>query len=242
MRPAAIAAMLPFLAESPGNPSGAHGASRVTKTALEEAREIVAERARRRPERGRLHRKRERGRQPRVKGAAHSARERLGLDGVVTTAIEHKAVLGATARLEREGSASRTIGAHADGRVDLDALAQALDDAHRGRVGDARQQRDRCRVHTEIEPLRRLHGVGVQDRIRCALADERGDLRERLDDAGLVVDEHHRDDRGALVERVRRARRDRHAVGVRADRRRPGSPRARAARSRRARPCARCRW
>ena len=43
MRPDAIAAMLPFLAESPGNPSGAHGASRVTKTALEDAREIVAE-------------------------------------------------------------------------------------------------------------------------------------------------------------------------------------------------------
>ena len=43
MRPDAIAAMLPFLAESPGNPSGAHGASRVTKTALEAAREIVAD-------------------------------------------------------------------------------------------------------------------------------------------------------------------------------------------------------
>ena len=39
---AAIAAMLPFLAESPGNPSGAHGAARVTKTALEAAREVVA--------------------------------------------------------------------------------------------------------------------------------------------------------------------------------------------------------
>ena len=35
MRPEAVAAMTPFLAEHPGNPSGAHGASRATKTALE---------------------------------------------------------------------------------------------------------------------------------------------------------------------------------------------------------------
>jgi len=42
MRPEAIAAMLPFLADHPGNPSGGHAASRATKTALEEAREAVA--------------------------------------------------------------------------------------------------------------------------------------------------------------------------------------------------------
>ena len=42
MRPEAIAAMTPFLAEHPGNPSGAHGAARATKSALEEARETVA--------------------------------------------------------------------------------------------------------------------------------------------------------------------------------------------------------
>ena len=36
---------------------------------------------------------------------------------------------------------------------------------------------------------------------RRVLAHERRDLVERLDDARLVVDEHHRDDRGAFVER-----------------------------------------
>jgi cysteine desulfurase len=42
MRPEAIAAMLPFLADHPGNPSGSHGASRACKNALEAAREAVA--------------------------------------------------------------------------------------------------------------------------------------------------------------------------------------------------------
>ena len=43
MRPEAVAAMLPFLADHPGNPSGGHAAARAAKTALEEARETVAE-------------------------------------------------------------------------------------------------------------------------------------------------------------------------------------------------------
>ena len=39
-----------------------------------------------------------------IKGAAWALRERdPELDGIVTTGIEHKAVLGACARLEREG-------------------------------------------------------------------------------------------------------------------------------------------
>ena len=53
-------------------------------------------------------------------------------------------MLGACDRLEREGF--RVVAGRRptrDGVVDLDALAAALDDAHRGRVGDARQQRDR---------------------------------------------------------------------------------------------------
>ena len=42
MRPAAIAAMEPFLAGAFGNPSGSHAAARAAKTALEEARERIA--------------------------------------------------------------------------------------------------------------------------------------------------------------------------------------------------------
>ena len=42
MYPDAAAAMRPFQSETFGNPSGAHAAARAAKTALEEARELIA--------------------------------------------------------------------------------------------------------------------------------------------------------------------------------------------------------
>ena len=60
------------------------------------------------------------------------------------------------------------------------------------------------------------------------LAHERRDVGERLDDAGLVVDEHHRDDRGALVERRRERVEIDAAVGVARRSSRRGTLRARA--------------
>jgi cysteine desulfurase len=43
LRPEALEAMLPFLTEHYGNPSGSHAVSRRAKQAIEEAREVVAE-------------------------------------------------------------------------------------------------------------------------------------------------------------------------------------------------------
>jgi cysteine desulfurase len=128
MRPEAIAAMVPFLAEHPGNPSGSHGASRVTKTALEEAREVVAAACAAAPGEIVFTGSGSEADNLAVKGAARAARARAGLDGVVTTGIEHKAVLGATAALARSGFRCTAVAAHGDGRVDLDALAGALDE------------------------------------------------------------------------------------------------------------------
>ncbi len=127
MRPESIEAMLPFLSEHPGNPSGSHGAARAAKTALEEARETVA---------GVL------GCSPNelvftgggteadnlaIKGGARAARRRAGLDGVVTTAFEHKGVLAAAHRLEAEGFRVAETSVTAQGMVDLDDLARRLD-------------------------------------------------------------------------------------------------------------------
>ena len=128
MRPEAVAAMLPFLAESPGNPSGSHGASRVTKTALEDARERVAAVCGAAPGEIVFTGSGSEADNLAVKGAARAARARSGVDGVVTTGIEHKAVLGAASRLATEGFRVAAIGAGADGRVDLDALAAAIDE------------------------------------------------------------------------------------------------------------------
>ena len=127
MRPEAVAAMLPYLSDTFGNPSGGHAVARAAKTALERAREEVA---------GLL------GAQPgevvftgggteadnlAVEGAARAARVTGRGDGVVTTAFEHKGVLAACDRLEHEGFRVRRTAIHRDGIVDLDALGAALD-------------------------------------------------------------------------------------------------------------------
>ncbi len=128
MRPEAIEAMLPFLAEHPGNPSGGHAASRATKNALEDAREIVAGVCGAAPQEVVFTGGGSEGDNLAIKGVAWAARERDGSRNViVTTGIEHKAVLGACARLERNGFRVRRARATAAGIVDLDALADMLD-------------------------------------------------------------------------------------------------------------------
>jgi cysteine desulfurase len=129
MRPEAVAAMLPFLTDHPANPSGSHGASRVAKNALEDAREAVAEIMGARPNEIVFTAGGSEGDNLALKGAAWAARTADPVRrGVVTTGIEHKAVLGACARLEREGFAVTRIGAHGDGTIDLSQLADALDE------------------------------------------------------------------------------------------------------------------
>jgi cysteine desulfurase len=127
MRREAIDAMVPFLATSYGNPSGSHAASRATKTALEAARETVAECFGAQPREIVFTGGGSEGDNLAVKGAAWAARQRARLDGVVTTGIEHKAVLGAASRLERDGFRVTRAAAGVDGVVDLDQLADALD-------------------------------------------------------------------------------------------------------------------
>lgn len=126
MRAEAIAAMTPYLADVYGNPSGAHRAARAAKTALEEARERVAAGL---------------GAQPgeivftsggteadnlAIEGAARAARAAGRGAHIVTCAFEHKAVLAAAARLEREGFTVDRVPATPGGIVDLDALRSAL--------------------------------------------------------------------------------------------------------------------
>jgi cysteine desulfurase len=128
MRPEAVAAMAPFLIESFGNPSGGHAGARAAKNALEEAREVVAECL---------------GAQPgevvftgggtesdnlAVLGAARAARAAGSGDGVVTTQLEHKGVLAPSDRLGREGFRVARVAVTGGGVVDLDAIADSLDD------------------------------------------------------------------------------------------------------------------
>jgi cysteine desulfurase len=128
MRPEAVEAMEPFLARHAANPSGGHAGSRAAKNALEEARERVAALLGARPEEIVFTGGGSEGDNLAVKGAAWAALDRPRTDGVVTTGIEHKAVLGAVERLRRQGARVAVVPATTAGTVDLDRLAAALDD------------------------------------------------------------------------------------------------------------------
>lgn len=126
--PRVVEAMLPFFTEAFGNPhSRSHAFGSEAAAAVEAARRQVADLV---------------GAEAReivftsgatesnnlaIKGAARFHRGR-GRDGVVTCTTEHKCVLESVRRLEDEGFRVSRIGVGADGLIDLEALAAAVDD------------------------------------------------------------------------------------------------------------------
>jgi cysteine desulfurase len=126
IRPEARDAMLPYLGERFGNPSGIHGASRRAKDAIEASRERAAA----------------------LINAAHpleivftgggTGADNLAVTGtalaakaggsVVTTAIEHPAVLESARFVERLGSRVTIVGVGHDGRVAPEEVAAAVDE------------------------------------------------------------------------------------------------------------------
>ncbi len=128
MRPEAVAAMEPFLRGTFGNPSGGHAAARAAKTALEEAREEVAELLGARPTEVVFTAGGTEADNLAVKGGARHARDAGLGDGVVTTGFEHKGVLASCDRLVAEGFRVATVVLPSTGVVDVDALVAEVDD------------------------------------------------------------------------------------------------------------------
>jgi cysteine desulfurase len=128
VHPDVAAAMRPFLSETFGNASGAHAAARAAKTALEEAREQVASALGSDPSEIVFTGGGTEADNLAVKGKARVAREAGIGDGVVTTAFEHKGVLAPCNRLAGEGFRVTRVSVDGAGIVDLEALADALDD------------------------------------------------------------------------------------------------------------------
>jgi cysteine desulfurase len=114
LRPATVEAMLPWLRERFGNPSGAHSVARAARAAVDEAREEVAAALGCAP-----------GEVVFTSGGTEADNLAvLGVPGpgeVVCTAVEHHAVLEPVA--VRGGA---TVAVDGNGRVDLDALAGAV--------------------------------------------------------------------------------------------------------------------
>ena len=170
MRPEAVAAMLPFLADHPGNPSGAHAAARVAKTALEEAREAVAAALGAQPDEVVFTGGGTEADNLAVKGGARAARRTDGTDAVVTTAFEHKGVLAAAHRLGTEGFRVVEVAVTPRGLVDLDDLAARLDDRTaivsvmgvNNELGTIQPLQEVAAIVRDRAPRARLHTDAVQ--------------------------------------------------------------------------------
>jgi cysteine desulfurase len=121
LRPEAAAAMLPWLTERFGNPSGSHSVARAARTAIDEARDVAATVLGVDPggivftgsgtEADNL-----------AIGGAYA--QRGGTGAVVCTAVEHHAVLHASMAACRSRTSIVPVGP--DGVIDLDALAATL--------------------------------------------------------------------------------------------------------------------
>jgi cysteine desulfurase len=124
LRPEVLDAMLPYLTDHHGNPSSIHGSGRRARLGLDEARESVA---------------RILGAKPReivftsggteainlaIKGAAWAASSRGRR--ILTTSVEHKAVLHACAVLERQGFEVTYLPVDRYGRMDAAEVAAAI--------------------------------------------------------------------------------------------------------------------
>jgi cysteine desulfurase len=125
--PEVVDAMRPFLSDTFANPSGAHGAARAAKTALEEAREQVANALGAEPSEIVFTGGGTEADNLAVKGVAWAAREAGLGDRVVTTAFEHKGVLAPCRRLAHDRFRVTEVRVGSAGIVDLAALAEALD-------------------------------------------------------------------------------------------------------------------
>ena len=126
VRPEVLAAMLPFFGATFGNPSSTHRWGREARAALDEARERVAVCLGAHPDEVCFTSGGTEADNFAVLGAWR-ARRASGRTAVVTTAIEHKAVLGAAHQVVREGGEERVARVTRDGVVDeqsFDELAR----------------------------------------------------------------------------------------------------------------------
>jgi len=124
LRPEAVEAMLPWLTERFGNPSGSHAISRQARAAVDDARDLVADALGVAP--GGV-----------IFTGGGTEADNLAIAGVlarrpgavVCSAVEHHAVLHAARAASSSGLATemREVPVLPDGTVDLDRLADALD-------------------------------------------------------------------------------------------------------------------
>jgi cysteine desulfurase len=125
VRPEVRAAMDPFYGPRFGNPSSTHRWGRDARAALDEARERVARCLGARPDEICFTSGGTEGDNFAVLGAWRAARHG-GRNAVITSPIEHKAVLAAAHQAAKEGAEERIVGVTAQGLVDEASFARLL--------------------------------------------------------------------------------------------------------------------
>lgn len=129
VRPEVLEAMLPYLTEQTfGNPSSAHRFGRAARAGIEQARREVAAGVGAEPNQVIFTSGGTEADNLSVLGAALAARDRGARMAVAVSATEHKAVLAAAHAVCHLGGSEHILPVDATGRVELDALEQALAD------------------------------------------------------------------------------------------------------------------
>ncbi|HEX5580171.1 MAG TPA: cysteine desulfurase family protein, partial [Gemmatimonadaceae bacterium] len=126
--PEVFEAMQPFFGPRFGNPSSTHRWGREARVALDEARERVARCLGARPDEICFTSGGTEADNLAVLGVWHALRER-GKRAVVSTPIEHKAVLAAVHQAAREGAEERLLEMTPDGLVSDESFERLVDDA-----------------------------------------------------------------------------------------------------------------
>ncbi len=155
VRPEVRDAMLPFLGEKFGNASSVHSAGREARQAVESARATVAAAVGAAPEEIVFTSGGTESDNFAIKGAARAAGRAGGR--IVTSAIEHPAVLNTCAHLAKQGFGVSSLPVNADGLVEPDELRRILE-AHAGEVVLVSVMMANNEVGT-IQPARELAAI-----------------------------------------------------------------------------------
>ncbi len=126
VRPEVLEAMLPFYREQFGNPSSVHWAGRAVSGAVEKAREQVARMLNCSPAEVVFTASGSEGDNMALKGTVEALKEKG--NHIITTAVEHPAVLETCRYLERQGCRVTYLPVDRDGMLDLAELEAAITD------------------------------------------------------------------------------------------------------------------
>ncbi|SHI43564.1 cysteine desulfurase [Malonomonas rubra DSM 5091] len=126
VKPEVLDAMLPFFKEQFGNPSSVHWAGRMVSGAVEKARQQVADLINCSPAEVVFLSCGSEGDNYAIKGTADALKEKG--NHIITTAVEHPAVLETCEHLEKNGYDVTYLKVDRDGMLDLQALEDAITD------------------------------------------------------------------------------------------------------------------